>query len=281
MDQGSLRNCSLRVLVFSRTFIAIGEKRWGRSVKRLSPLCLSGWNLFSTLTFLTLSFFISLIFIYCNARQCIAGEGHETLPPSHKIPAMHALLMDKSLFKIFLTMLSSKCTDVNNVLAKSNRGRSASFGQVKINAKPVQSTTFQNRMSKNQLQQQQQQQQQLMTNRKRALSISSAEDVAPFQSRMAKNQLQQQQQLMAKRKRALSSSSAEDLTPNKSMKLMRSPMQQGKEFNKVAPSNGPALPALAGPMHSSLDINFSVLAAVVFYSVFQYLEQWPAVFVRL
>jgi hypothetical protein len=243
MDQGSLRNCSLRVLVFSRTFIAIGEKRWGRSVKRLSPLCLSGWNLFSTLTFLTLSFFISLIFIYCNARQCIAGEGHETLPPSHKIPAMHALLMDKSLFKIFLTMLSSKCTDVNNVLAKSNRGRSASFGQVKINAKPVQSTTFQNRMSK--------------------------------------NQLQQQQQLMAKRKRALSSSSAEDLTPNKSMKLMRSPMQQGKEFNKVAPSNGPALPALAGPMHSSLDINFSVLAAVVFYSVFQYLEQWPAVFVRL
>ena len=86
---------------------------------------------------------------------------------------------------------------------------------------------------------------------------------------------------MAKRKRALSSSSAEDLTPNKSMKLMRSPMQQGKEFNKVAPSNGPALPALAGPMHSSLDINFSVLAAVVFYSVFQYLEQWPAVFVRL
>ncbi len=193
-------------------------------------------------------------------RQCIECEGHDTLPNSQKIPAMYAVLMDKALFKILLTMLSSKNTDVDDILFNkgSNRSRSASFGQVKIHAQPVQSATFQHRITKMQQQQQQQQQQQIL-----------------------------------KRKRALSTSSAEDhlLTPNKSMKLMRSPMQKVcGDFNKIATSgsNGPALPSLSGGqgqtqvhLNSSLDINFSVLAAMIFYSVFQYLEQWPAVFVKL
>ena len=174
-------------------------------------------------------------------------ENCTTLPSRDKIPAMHALLTDRTLFKIFLSMLSSKCIDADDILSNDGdkRGRSASFGHVKINAKPVQST--------------------------------------PLQNMMAKKQTQQQQQQMSGRKRAMSSSSTEDHTPHKMMKVMRSPMQQGGEIIKGPIGNGPTMPALGGqmPMQSLLGINFSVLAAVIFSSVFQYLEQWPAVFIKL
>ena len=118
------------------------------------------------------------------------------MPSRDKIPAMHALLTDRTLFKIFLSMLSSKCIDADDILSNDGdkRGRSASFGHVKINAKTVQST--------------------------------------PLQNMMAKKQTQQQQQ-MSGRKRAMSSSSTEDHTPHKMMKVMRSPMQQGGEIIKV------------------------------------------------
>ena len=188
---------------------------------------------------------------------------------------MRALLTDKSLFKIFLTMLSFKCTDAKDILSKEgkNRSRAASFGQVKSSAKPVQSaTTFQNRMAKKQLHHGQQTQQQQHPQRHPA-SIPHRNP-----------------QIGANRKRALSTSSGDDFnlsTPKKSLKMMRSPMQQGKEFNKTPVSTGPTLPVLGSQgqgqaqVQISLDINFSVLSAIVFYSVFQYLEQWPAVFIRL
>ena len=181
-------------------------------------------------------------------RQYIDSKSWATLPIS-ELPAISSILTDKELFKVFLNMLSSRPLETEFSSHNKAKGESASMGNVKLNAKavPVQSTPLQNLITKKQ-------QQQFTSNnyRKRALSTSSTEDGI-------------------------------HLTPNKTMKLMKSPMQQGKEFSKISTSNGPGpvLPSLGGDSHSSLDINFAVLAAVIFFSVLQYLDQWPAIFVRL
>jgi len=116
----------------------------------------------------------------------------------------------------------------------------------------------------------------------------------PLQNVMAvKQQTPQQQEQRLKssgRKRAFSSTSTDDntsLLSPKSMKMTKSPMQHGTDYIKTPTLNGPTLPALGGPggqngqVSSSLEINFSVLASVVFYSVLRYVDQWPAVFLKL
>jgi len=162
---------------------------------------------------------------------------------------MGAVLTDKDLFTVFLSMLSSKRTSTSTE-GNDQRGRSGSFGQMKLTAKAVQSTPLQIKL--------QQLQFQSNSGRKRKMSCSSADDA-----------------------------SLSLLTPNasKNLKMMKSPImqQQGKEYMKVPlPNSSLGLPSIGAPSSQSLlDINFSVVAAVIFYSVFRHLDQWPAIFVRM
>jgi integrator complex subunit 1 len=162
-----------------------------------------------------------------------------SFPSLEDIPAMRAILEDKVMFKVFLSMLSSKTSDDSNI-------RSPSLGQIKTCARPVQSI--------------------------------------PLQNVIATKQYQQQQQRNG-RKRAFSSSSADDsllMTPNKSMKMTKSPMQHGKDIFKLSALNVPTIPVLGVQgIPSSPDTNFSVLAAVIFYSVLRYVDQWPSIFLKL
>ena len=161
---------------------------------------------------------------------------------------MRAILEDKTIFKIFLSMLTNKTLG-------DDSAKAVSLGQVKTSARAVQSIPLQN--------------------------VMTVKQQTP--------QPQEQRQKTSGRKRAFSSTSVEDNTSTpKSMKMMKSPMPHGTDCVKTPILNGPTFPALgvqggqsAQISSSSLEINFSVLASVIFYSVLRYVDQWPAVFLKL
>ena len=145
---------------------------------------------------------------------------------------------------------------LTNKTLGDDSAKAVSLGQVKTSARAVQSIPLQNVMTVKQQTPQPQEQRQKTSGRKRAFSSTSVEDNT-------------------------------SLTP-KSMKMMKSPMPHGIDCIKTPILNGPTLPALgvqggqSGQISSSsLEINFSVLASVVFYSVLRYMDQWPAVFLKL
>lgn len=167
---------------------------------------------------------------------------HDTFPSINEIPAMRAIMEDSKLFKIFLSMLSSKPMDAQN--SNSNHtsmgGKSSpvpSFGQMK-------NTTS--------------------------------------------NKMMQTDQTLLSRKRSLSTNSeggSVNLSPSRKAFKMKSPLQNGKESIRI-PVTGSGSSALVPPLghygkSSTLDVNFSVLAAVIFQTTFRYMRHWPAIFMKL
>lgn len=166
----------------------------------------------------------------------------DTFPSINEIPAMRAIMEDSKLFKIFLSMLSSKPMDAqnNNSNHTSMGGKSSpvpSFGQMK---------------------------------------------------NMTSNKMMQSDQKLLGRKRSLSTNSeggSVNLSPSRKAFKMKSPLQNGKESIRI-PVTGSGSSALAPPLghygkSSTLDMNFSVLAAVIFQMTFRYMRHWPAIFMKL
>lgn len=87
------------------------------------------------------------------------------------------------------------------------------------------------------------------------------------------------------RKRSLSGSNANDFdTPkdNKKAKVMLSPHSDRKEYVRGKSLGSFPLLSLNTPSPpSSLTANFAVLAVIIFYSAFEYLDQWPAILVEV
>ena len=85
------------------------------------------------------------------------------------------------------------------------------------------------------------------------------------------------------RKRTLSLNSEVDTPSRKIPKLMISPQHEKKDKHKGGASFGSSislpLTSNAPTPASSITINFSVLAAMILYASFQYLDQWPPVLV--
>jgi hypothetical protein len=73
--------------------------------------------------------------------------------------------------------------------------------------------------------------------------------------------------------------------PGKMAKMMRSPHTDRKEYVKGAGlGTTMAVPTLSSnttSSSSSVTANFAVLSVITFYSVFQYLDQWPTIFIKM
>lgn len=109
----------------------------------------------------------------------------------------------------------------------------------------------------------------------------------------AMNRMHTNKTLINNRKRSLSGSAASEFeTPNKIAKVVLSPLGgERKDYNKggnVGPSlslpllqsNTPNVSNVSSSPSSS-SANLAMLAVITFYSAFQYLDQWPPIFVKM
>lgn len=178
-------------------------------------------------------------------RTTIEQYDKDNFPPPEKIPAISLLLQDRKLFQIFLSMLRSKGTKNETTPSPSikRNGAGNAFGLKKNMIQPMRQLNKHPKSQKNL---------NGVESRKRSLSGSAVNDF--------------------------------DIPNSKKAKLMRSPIVDRKEYS-MGKNLGSVMPIPLMNSNtassSSLTANFAVLAVITFYSAFQYLDQWPAILVKV